>query len=75
MTNVEFYTKVNIHQNRIFWFQADSRVVLIGMNIYRQVDGMRLKRDSAIRILGIDNPWWIGREVCELLLIKTTGKR
>jgi len=70
LTNVEFYLKVNIHQNRIFWFQADSRVVLRGMNIYRQVDGMRLKRDSATRILGIGNPWWVGKEVCCVLGIR-----
>lgn len=68
--NVEFYPKVNIHQNRIFWFQADSRVVLRGMNIYRQVDDMRLKRDSATRILGIGNPWWVGYEICRALQIK-----
>jgi len=40
------------------------------MNIYRQVDGMRLKRDSATRILGIGNPWWIGKEACGALKIK-----
>jgi hypothetical protein len=26
--NVEYSAKVNIHQHRIFWFQADSGVVL-----------------------------------------------
>ena len=40
------------------------------MNIYRQVDGMRLKRDSATRILGIGNPWWVASEVCHVLGIK-----
>ena len=40
------------------------------MNIYRQVDGMRLKRDSATRILGIGNPWWVGKEVCCVLGIR-----
>ena len=40
------------------------------MNIHRQVDGMKLKRDSATRILGIGNPWWIGKEVCTVMGIK-----
>ena len=32
LVNVEFYIKVNIHQNRIFWYQVGS-LWPTGMNI------------------------------------------